>query len=89
MADIYIIRGGFFGWEFTIKLLYVIFGLILCIYDWKKNKRKDYFWVLIFGTMLYIGSEIMLFLFGGRVMQEKFLFGINVKSRKCTKKQKR
>ena len=80
MADIYIIRGGFFGWEFTIKLLYVIFGLILCIYDWKKNKRKDYFWVLIFGTMLYIGSEIMLFLFGGRVMQEKFLFGINITS---------
>jgi len=80
MVEIYMIRGGFFGWEFTIKLLYVIFGLILCIYDWKKNNRKDYFWVLIFGTILYIGSEIMLFLFGGRVMQEKFLFGVNITS---------
>ncbi len=80
MADIYMIRGGFFGWEFTHKLLYIIFGLILCIYDWKKNKRKDYFWVFIFGTILYLGSEIMLFLFGGRVMQEKFLFGINITS---------
>ncbi len=79
MADgIFIIRGGFFGWEFTIKLLYVIFGLILCIYDWKKNKRKDYFWVVIFGTILYIGSETMLFFFGGRVMQEKLLFGIDI-----------
>ena len=74
------IRGGYFGWEFTHKLLYVIFGLILCIYDWKKNKRKDYFWVFIFGTMLYLGSEIMLFFGGGRVMQEKYLFGINVTS---------
>jgi len=80
MVDIYIIRGGFFGWEFTLKLLYVILGLILCIYDWKKNNRKDYFWVLIFGTLLYVGSEVMLFLFEGRIMQEKFLFGINVTS---------
>ena len=79
MAEgIFIIRGGFFGWEFTHKLLYVIFGLILCVYDWKKNKRKDYFWVLIFGTMLYIGSETMLFFFRGRVMQEKFLFGMDI-----------
>jgi hypothetical protein len=79
MADgIFIIRGGFFGWEFTHKLLYIIFGLVLCIYDWKKNKRKDYFWIFIFGTLLYLGSEIMLFLFEGRVMQEKFLFGIEI-----------
>jgi len=80
MANVYIIRGGFFGWEFTHKLVYVIFGLILCVYDWKKNKRKDYFWIFIFGTMLYIGSEIMLFFFGGRVMQENLLFGINITS---------
>ncbi|MBY9006412.1 MAG: hypothetical protein KGD63_06610 [Candidatus Lokiarchaeota archaeon] len=81
MTDgIFIIRGGFFGWEFTLKLLYIIFGLILCIYDWKKNKRKDYFWVFLFGTMLYIGSEIMLYFFGGRVMQENFLFNMNITS---------
>ncbi|MBY8989595.1 MAG: hypothetical protein KGD58_02490 [Candidatus Lokiarchaeota archaeon] len=81
MTDgIFIIRGGFFGWEFTIKLLYVILGLILCIYDWKKNKRKDYFWVLLFGTFLYLGSEIMLFSFGGRVMQEQLLFGMDISS---------
>ncbi|MHA2392423.1 MAG: hypothetical protein ACXAEX_10815, partial [Promethearchaeota archaeon] len=78
MTDIFIIRGGFFGWEFTHKLLYVLGGLILCIYDWKKNKRKDYFWIFIFGTLLYIGSEVMLFFFGGRIMQEKLLFGINI-----------
>ncbi len=77
---IFIIRGGYFGWEFTHKLLYVIFGLILCIYDWKKNKRKDYFWIFIFGTMLYLGSEIMLYTFGGRVMQDKLLFGLDITS---------
>ena len=81
MTDgIFIIRGGFFGWEFTIKLLYVIFGLALCIYDWKKNKRKDYFWIFIFGTMLYLGSEVMLFFSEGRVMQEKLLFGMDITS---------
>jgi len=79
MADgIYIIRGGFFGWEFTLKLVYVVLGLVLCIYDWKKNNRKDYFWVLIFGTLLYLGSETMLFFFGGRVMQDKLLFGLDI-----------
>ncbi|MBY8984136.1 MAG: hypothetical protein KGD65_03635 [Candidatus Lokiarchaeota archaeon] len=80
MTDIFIIRGGFFGWEFTLKLVYVILGLILCIYDWKKNKRKDYFLIFIFGTILYIGSEIMLYFFGGRVMQEKLLFGTDISS---------
>ena len=81
MSDgIFLIRGGFFGWEFTHKLLYVIFGLILCIYDWKKNKRKDYFWIFIFGTFLYIGSEIMLYFFGGRVMQVNLLFGMDITS---------
>jgi len=78
MAGIFIIRGGFFGWEFTLKLVYVVLGLILSIYDWKKNNRKDYFYVLIFGTLLYLGSETMLFFFGGRVMQEKLLFGLNI-----------
>jgi len=81
MSDgIFIIRGGFFGWEFTLKLLYVIFGLILCVYDWKKNKRKDYFWILIFGALMYVGSEVMLYFFGGRVTQDKILFGINISS---------
>ncbi|MHA1915288.1 MAG: hypothetical protein ACW986_04730 [Promethearchaeota archaeon] len=80
MTDIFIIRGGFFGWEFTFKLVYVILGLILCIYDWRKNNRKDYFYVLIFGSLLYIGSEVMLFFFGGRVMQEKLLFGLDITS---------
>lgn len=81
MAEgIFMIRGGFFGFDWTHKLIYLIGGLILCIYDWKKNNRKDYFWVYLFGASLYIGSEVMLFLFDGRVMQDKFLFGMNITS---------
>ena len=81
MSDgIFMIRGGFFGFDWTLKLIYLIGGLILCIYDWKKNNRKDYFLVYLFGASLYIGSEVMLFLFGGRVMQDKLLFGMNITS---------
>jgi len=77
---IFIIRGGFFGFDWTHKLFYLIAGILLCIYDWKKNNRKDYFWVYLSGALLYIGSEVMLFIFGGRVMQEKLLFGMNITS---------
>ena len=77
---IFIIRGGFFGWDWTHKLFYVIGGLILCIYDWKNNMRKDYFWVYLWGTFLYLGSEVMLFLFEGRVMNGKYLFGVEITS---------
>ena len=77
---IFIIRGGFFGFDWTHKLFYLIGGIALCIYDWKKNKRKDYFWVYLFGVLLYVGSEVMLFLFGGRVMQDKLLFGMDITS---------
>ena len=52
---IFIIRGGFFGFDWTHKLFYLLGGIALCIYDWKKNKRKDYFWVYLFGALLYIG----------------------------------
>jgi len=80
LESIFMIRGGFFGFEFTHKLIYAIAGFFICYYDWKKNKRKDYLWVYLIGTILYTLAELMLQVFGGRAMQDKFLFGVNIGS---------
>lgn len=78
--SIFMIRGGFFGYEFTHKLIYAIAGFLLCYYDWKKNKRKDYLWVYLIGLIIYSLAELMLQVFGGRAMPDKFLFGFNIGS---------
>ena len=51
--SIFMIRGGSFGEDFGRKLIMSIIGLLICVYDWKTNdKRKDYFWVFIVGTII-------------------------------------
>ncbi|MFX1338443.1 MAG: hypothetical protein ACFFDK_07525, partial [Promethearchaeota archaeon] len=42
------------------------------------EKRLDYFWVFITGTIIWSAVELSLQLTGGRVLQEKYLFGLVV-----------
>ncbi len=76
----FIIRGGYFGFEFTIKIFWILLALTACIYDWKKNKRKDYFWVFLVGSLFYIGAEVGMYLSGARVFTDRFIFGLDVTS---------
>lgn len=76
--SVFMIRGGGFGEDFTIKLIMSVITIILCIYDWKVNERKDYIWVFIVGTIIWSTAEFTLQMAGTRVLQEKFLFGIEV-----------
>ena len=78
MSGIYMIRGGEFGFEFTTKLLLTLIALLIVVYDWKKNKRKDYLWVFITGTIIWASVELMLQLSGTRAMPVHELFGIEI-----------
>jgi len=74
------IRGGYFGFEFTLKIFWILLALAACIYDWRKNKRKDYFWVFLVGSFFYLGAEIGMYFSGARVFTDRFIFGIDVTS---------
>lgn len=77
--SIFMIRGGTFGEDFGNKLIMSVIGLLLCFYDYKINdKRKDYFWVFLFGTLIWSGIELLLQFQGTRALQQKYFFGINV-----------
>lgn len=78
--DIFMVRGGVgigpFNTDFNIKLIFLVSAIILIIYDWKKNKRKDYIWVSVFGMIIWSIAEIGMQLAGVRILQESFLFGL-------------
>ncbi|MHA1336093.1 MAG: hypothetical protein ACTSPW_10180 [Promethearchaeota archaeon] len=79
LESIFMIRGGSFGQDFGEKLIFSIIGILICIYDYKtKNRRKDYFWVFITGTVIWASAEFILQITGMRIFQEKYLFGINI-----------
>ena len=77
--NIFMIRGGAFGTDFGIKLIFSIITILICIYDWKTNdKRLDYFWVFLTATLILIMAEVMMQTTGIRAIREKYLFGIDI-----------
>lgn len=79
LENIFMIRGGSFGQDFGSKVIMSIIGIAICFYDWKVNdRRKDYFWVFICGTIIWSSAELILQIAGTRVLQEKAIFGLDV-----------
>jgi len=77
--NIFMIRGGFFGYDFGFKLIVSIIAILACFYDWKTNdKRLDYFWVFLIGTLLFVIVEVLMQFSGIRALREKYLFGLNI-----------
>ena len=77
--NVFLIRGGSFGTDWGMKLIIAIIALGACVYDYLKNdKRLDYFLVFVTGTIMWSIVELMLQLLGGRVVPEKFFFGLDV-----------
>jgi len=77
--SVFLIRGGSFGDDWGMKLVIALIAIGACIYDyWKNNKRLDYFLVFLTGTIVWSIVELLLQLWGGRVVSEKIFFGINV-----------
>ncbi len=78
IESIFMIRGGSFGTNWNTKLFLSIIIVILVIYDWKKNERLDYFWIFLFGTIIWSLVEVSLQIGGTRIIQAKYLFGIEI-----------
>lgn len=77
--SVFLIRGGNTADDWAGKLIMAIIGILFCLYDYKTNdKRKDYFWVFITGTIIWGTVELIMQLIGTRVFNEKYFFGINV-----------
>ena len=79
--SVFLVRGGIGGYEWGQKLIIAILAIVVSIYDYKKNeKRLDYFWVFLVGTIIWSAVELSMQLTGGRVLQEKYFFGLDVTS---------
>ncbi len=78
MTNIWMIRGGEFGYEFTTKILLTLIAILIVVYDWKKNKRKDYLWVFLTGALIWASVEWLLQSTGTRSMPIQELFGIDI-----------
>jgi hypothetical protein len=75
----FIIRGGTAGYDWGLKLILGIVALSLAFYDWKtNNKRLDYIWVFLTGTIIWMTIELIGQLGGTRVLQKKYLFGLDI-----------
>lgn len=79
--SVFLVRGGGGGYDWGLKFITSIIAIIVCIYDYKVNERRlDYFWVFLSGTIIWGAVELSMQLTGGRVFQEKYFFGLNVTS---------
>lgn len=79
--SVFLVRGGAGGYYWGLKFIISIIAIVVCIYDYKVNKRRlDYFWVFLMGTIIWGAVELSMQLTGGRVLQEKYFFGLNVTS---------
>ena len=72
------IRGSDFGTNFEVKLFMSIAAILICLYDWKKKDRLDYFYVFITGTIIWSTVELILQFTGTRIIPNKLLFGIPI-----------
>lgn len=75
MDSIYIIRDAAFGRDFTPKLVMALVAIALALWDWRRQRRTDYLWVLLFGTVILALAEAGLKLEGIRNMPERVLLG--------------
>lgn len=78
--SVFLIRGGSSGNDWGGKLIFAIIGIVLCLYDYQKNeKRLDYFWIYLTGTIIWgIVEFLMQYVVCTRIIQEKYFFGYEV-----------
>lgn len=75
---IFMIRNGGFGTNFEIKFFMIVAAFVFCIYDFKKNKRLDYFYIFLVGTLIWGTVELSLVLNGTRDFNDVSLFEIQL-----------
>lgn len=76
---VFMIRNGDFGTDFETKFILILVGIGICFYDWySHDKRKDYFWVFIIGTIIWTLTEVAQQFSGVREMAPGSLFGFQL-----------
>jgi len=75
LEPIYMIRDASFGQDFTPKLLAALIAIGLVAWDWRKQRRRDYLWVFVVGTVIWAAAEAFLSIQGIRDMPERTLLG--------------
>lgn len=71
----FIIRDAAFGRDFTPKLWVALIALGLVLWDLRTQRRRDYLWVFLIGTIIWAGAEALLAIQGVRDMPDRVLFG--------------
>ncbi len=76
--NIYVVNGGVWT-NYAWKIFVVSFvGLLIALYDWKKNDRKDYLYVYLIATIYWACAEFMMHLIGIRDQKSQQLFGFEL-----------
>lgn len=76
LADsVFIIRDAAFGQDFGPKAIAALLGIILVVWDCRSQRRWDYAWVFLVGTLIWTAAELILQLSGVRDMPSHLLFG--------------
>jgi hypothetical protein len=73
--SLYVIRDAAFGRDFTPKLVLVVLALVLVAVDRRSQRRWDYLWVFVTGTLLLGAAEAALAWQSVRDMPERVLLG--------------
>lgn len=73
--SIWVIRGAAFGRDFAPKLVLVLVALALVALDRRAQRRWDYLWVFLAGTLLLGVAEAALAVQGVRDMPERVVAG--------------
>lgn len=74
LDPVFMVRGYAFGRDFTPKLFTALIAISFVLWDSVKQKRLDYLWVFVFGTVIWGGAEAFLNLQGVRNMPERAMF---------------
>lgn len=74
LEPVYLVRDYAFGRDFTPKLFTALIAIGFVLWDWVKQKRLDYVWVFVFGTVIWAGVEALIQLQGVRNMPDRELF---------------
>lgn len=75
LPHVYMIRSGDFGTDFVAKLSLALFAVVLVGWDVWRQRRLDYLWVLLFGTVTWTVVELVMQAQGVRVIRDGTLWG--------------
>ena len=69
---------GPFGTDWNVKFFMMFIAFGMCWYDQRTRKRNDYWWVLLFASVIWGLAELILQTLGIRDFSAKIMFGWNI-----------